>query len=115
MGGWAKLPAGTFSLMQAFLDAIVAGAPGEEIGAIPVPESYRAAVVRKEDAELFAGMPSADKDPRKSIHIEEVPVPERPPDVAYSGVMASAINCNSAWTSIFERLPTLMFFQRLSR
>src|SRR6266852_2976637 len=115
MGGWAKLPAGTFSLMQAFLEAIVAGAPGEEIGAIPVPESYRAAVVRKEDAELFAGMPSADKDPRKSIHIEEVPLPELAPDEAYIAVMASAINFNTVWTSIFEPLPTFMFLQRLGK
>ena len=115
MGGWAKLPAGTFSLMQAFLEAIVAGAPGEEIGAIPVPESYRAAVVRKEDAELFAGMPSTDKDPRKSIHIEEVPVPELAPDEAYIAVMASAINFNTVWTSIFEPLPTFMFLQRLGK
>jgi crotonyl-CoA reductase len=101
--------------MQAFLDAIVAGAPGEEIGAIPVPESYRAAVVRKEDADLFAGMPSADKDPRKSIHIEDVAVPELAPDEAYIAVMASAINFNTVWTSIFEPLPTFMFLQRLGK
>ena len=29
--------------MQAFLDAIQAGASGDDIGNIPVPESYRAA------------------------------------------------------------------------
>ena len=61
--------------MQAFLDAIQAGAPGQEIGAIPLPEAYRAAVVRKDEQEMFAGIPSDDKDPRKSLHVEEVPSP----------------------------------------
>ena len=101
--------------MQAFLDAIVADASGEEIGAIPLPVAYRAALVRKEDVDLFNGMPSADKDPRKSIHIEDVPVPELAPDEAHIAVMASAINFNTVWTSIFEPLPTFMFLQRLGK
>jgi crotonyl-CoA reductase len=101
--------------MQAFLDAILAGASGEEIGAIPLPESYRAALVRKEDVDLFNGMPSPDKDPRKSIHIENVPLPRLAPDEAYVAVMASAINFNTVWTSIFEPLPTFMFLERLGK
>ncbi|HEV7887396.1 MAG TPA: crotonyl-CoA carboxylase/reductase [Acidimicrobiales bacterium] len=101
--------------MQAFLDAIQSGASGPEIGALPIPESYRAALVRKDEAGMFDGIPSGDKDPRKSLHIEEVATPELAPDEAYVAVMASAINFNTVWTSIFEPLPTFSFLERLGK
>ena len=81
--------------MQQFLEAIQAGASGEEIATIQLPESYRAALVRQEDAGMFDGMPSADKDPRKSLRVEDVPVPDLAPDEAFVVVMASAINFNT--------------------
>src|SRR5581483_2501003 len=101
--------------MRAFLDAIQAGASGEDIAAIPVPESYRAALVRKEDVGMFEGVESDDKDPRKSLRVEEVAVPELAPDEVYVAVMASAINFNTVWTSIFEPLPTFGFLSRLGK
>jgi len=101
--------------MKAVLDAIVAGAPGEDLAAIPLPEVFRAAVVRRDQVGMFEGIPSADKDPRKSLHLEEVAVPELAPDEAYVAVMASAINFNTVWTSIFEPLPTFQFLERLGR
>ena len=64
---------------------------------------------------MFDGIPSADKDPRKSLHVEEVPVPELAPDEVYVAVMASAINFNTVWTSIFEPVPTFGFLERLGR
>ncbi len=101
--------------MQEFLPAIEANAPAEEFQSIPVPESYRAAVVRAEDVGVFEGMPSSDKDPRKTIHIQDVATPELAPDEAYIAVMASAINFNTVWTSIFEPLSTFEFLKRLGR
>jgi crotonyl-CoA reductase len=101
--------------MRDILEAIQAGAPGEQLGALPIPESYRAAVVRKSETAMFEGMESADKDPRRSLHVEEVAVPELAPDEAYVAVMASAINFNTVWTSIFEPLPTFLFLERLGR
>jgi crotonyl-CoA reductase len=101
--------------MQQILDAIQSGASGDEIGALPVPESYRAAVVRKDETGMFEGIPSGDKDPRKSIHVEDVATPELAPDEAYVAVMASAINFNTVWTSIFEPLPTFLFLERLGK
>jgi crotonyl-CoA reductase len=101
--------------MKPFLDAIRAGASGDEIAAIPLPESYRAAVVRKDDVAMFEGIPSRDKDPRKSLTIDEVAVPELAPDEAVVAVMASAINFNTVWTSIFEPLPTFGFLERLGK
>src|SRR3984893_9249131 len=103
------------SEIDAIRDAILAGAPGEEVGALPLPGSFRAAVVRADEQDMFAGIPSEEKDPRKSVHIDEVPLPELAPDEAYVAVMASAINFNTVWTSIFEPLPTFGFLKRLRR
>ncbi|MDH3680874.1 MAG: crotonyl-CoA carboxylase/reductase [Acidimicrobiia bacterium] len=101
--------------MQEFLEAITAGASGEELAAIPIPDSYRAAFVRRSDAAMFEGVDSGDKDPREAIRIEEVPTPELAPDEAYVAVMASSINFNTVWTSIFEPLPTFGFLDRLGQ
>ena len=106
---------GTLGGMQAFLDAILAGATGADLAAIPLPESYRAAFVRKDDIGMFEGLASADKDPRKSLHVDEVPTPELAPDEVVLAVMASSINFNTVWTSIFEPLPTFGFLSRLGR
>src|SRR5262245_55302503 len=101
--------------MQEILDAIEAGAPGDVIGNLPIPDHYRAAFVRREDAEMFAGMSTADKDSTKSLHVGDVATPELAPDEAYVAVMASAINFNTVWTSIFEPLPTFGFLDRLGK
>ena len=37
--------------MQEILDAIQAGASGEELAALPLPESYRAAFVQRDNAQ----------------------------------------------------------------
>jgi crotonyl-CoA reductase len=101
--------------MQEIRNAILEGASGDDIGALPLPDHYRAAVVLKDEVSMFDGMASADKDPRKSIHVQDVPLPELAPDEAYVAVMASAINFNTVWTSIFEPLPTFNFLERLGR
>jgi len=91
--------------MQAIRDAILA----DELAALsrlPVPEAYAGLVVRKDETEMFAGLSIRDKDPRKSLHLEEVPTPELGPGEALVAVLASAINYNTVWTSIFEPLPT---------
>ena len=101
--------------MRAFAEAIESGASGEDLADLKIPESYRAALVRREDVGMFEGLASWDKDPRKSIKIEEVAVPELAPDEAYVAVMAGAINFNTVWTSIFEPLPTFGFLDRLGK
>jgi crotonyl-CoA reductase len=108
--------------MQRILDAIMAAEhaadPAAELAAVaglPVPDSYRGVVVRADDADMFAGMPSRDKDPRKSLLVQEVPTPELGPGEAIVAVMASAINYNTVWTSIFEPLPTFKFLQRYGK
>jgi crotonyl-CoA reductase len=101
--------------MDAIRQAILAGASGDELAALPLPETFRAAYVLREESQMFAGLASEDKDPRKSLHVGEVALPELAPDEAYVAVMASAINFNTVWTSIFEPLPTFGFLDRLGR
>jgi crotonyl-CoA reductase len=101
--------------MEQIRDAILQGASGADLAALPVPDHYRAAFVRREDVGMFDGIESADKDPRKSLHVGEVPTPPLAPDEAYVAVMASSINFNTVWTSIFEPLPTFGFLDRLGR
>src|SRR5688572_18809667 len=101
--------------MQDFLHAIEGGASGEELANLPIPETYRAAFVLRDEQGMFEGLDSADKDPRKSLHIGDVATPELAPDEVYLGVMASSINFNTVWTSIFEPLPTFGFLDRLGK
>src|SRR5436190_12855386 len=85
------------------------------VGGLAVPESYRGVTVHADEVGMFEGMPSQEKDPRKSLHLEEVPTPELGPGEALVAVMASAINYNTVWTSIFEPIPTFRFLQRYGR
>ncbi|WP_345268297.1 crotonyl-CoA carboxylase/reductase [Nocardioides nanhaiensis] len=102
--------------MQHILDAITADdATSEDFASLALPESYRAAVVRKDEVEMFQGQESRDKDPRKSLHVDEVALPELGPGEVFVGVMASAINYNTVWTSIFEPVSTFGFLERYGR
>jgi crotonyl-CoA reductase len=101
--------------MQDIVDAIVAGATGEDLADLPLPESFRAVVVRKDEQDMFEGLDSSDKDPRRSLHVQDIELPEVAPDEAVIAVMASSINFNTVWSSIFEPLPTFGFLSRLGR
>src|SRR6478752_3102962 len=94
--------------------AILSGEPGALAG-VPVPESYRGVVVRADEVRMFEGLATRDKDPRQSLHEEEVPTPELAPGEALVAVMASAINYNTVWTSIFEPVSTFSFLERYGR
>jgi len=101
--------------VQHVLEAIQAQASGEEFAALDVPESYRGVVVRAEDADMFAGRATRDKDPRESLRLQEVATPELGPGEAVVAVMASSVNYNTVWTSIFEPLSTFGFLRRYGR
>ena len=87
----------------------------DSVGSLAIPESMKAAFVRKDEQEMFQGIDHADKDPRKSIHVEDVAMPPLGPNEALVGVMASAINYNTVWTSIFEPLSTFKFLEKFGK
>ncbi|MFJ2865233.1 crotonyl-CoA carboxylase/reductase [Kitasatospora sp. NPDC087314] len=102
--------------MQEILDAILSNdATSEDFAAVKLPESYRAVTLHKDEEQMFAGLDSRDKDPRKSLHLDEVALPELGPGEALVAVMASAVNYNTVWSSIFEPVSTFSFLQRYGR
>ncbi|MDJ0380472.1 crotonyl-CoA carboxylase/reductase, partial [Streptomyces sp. G-G2] len=63
--------------MQDIVNAVVSGeAVREDFAALALPEAYRAVTLHKSETDLFSGLATRDKDPRASIHLDEVPVPE---------------------------------------
>ncbi len=92
-----------------------ADATSADFTALPLPESYRAVTVHKDECDMFEGLATRDKDPRKSLHVEEVPLPELGPGEALVAVMSSSVNYNSVWSSIFEPLPTFGFLERYGK
>jgi crotonyl-CoA reductase len=101
--------------MDQILEAIESNASAEQFAKVSIPESYRGVCVLKEDVEVFAGVPSAEKDPRKSLKIQEVPVPEIAPDECLVAMMASSINFNTVWSSVFEPVSTFGSLTKLAR
>ena len=101
--------------IEAIREAIMAGAPGDAIGALALPETMRGAFIRKDEQDMFRGMDPTAKDPRKAIHVDEVPTPPLGPNECLIAVMASAINYNTVWSSIFDPVPTFAFLEKLGR
>ena len=102
--------------MHEIRDAILSGDRTEAtFTGMELPSSFRAVTVHKDEADMFEGRASRDKDPRESLHLDEVPLPELAPGEALVAVMASSINYNTVWTSIFEPVPTFAFLERYGR
>jgi len=102
--------------VKQILDAILAGdTSAEDYAAMDVPDHYKAVTVHKDEVDMFEGLATRDKDPRKSLHVEDVALPEVGPGEALVAVMASAINYNTVWTSIFEPVSTFGFLERYGR
>src|SRR3954452_8533280 len=97
--------------IDAIRTAILTGAWASEIEALPIPATVRGALVKADEVDMFDGVASDDKDPRKSTHVEQFALPELAPDEASVAGMASAINFNTVWTSIFEPLATFGFLK----
>jgi crotonyl-CoA reductase len=102
--------------MKALLEAILAeDSTTDDFSTLAIPQSYDAVVVRKDEVAMFDGLETAEKDPRASLHVEPVATPELGPGEALVAVMASAINYNTVWTSIFEPVSTFTFLERYGR
>jgi crotonyl-CoA reductase len=99
--------------MSPLTEAVLAGAEAEELAATPLPDTFRAAFLRREDQEIFRGV--QDKDVRRTLHHGEVPMPEIAPDEVVVAVMAAAVNYNTVWSATFEPLPSFQFLKHVAR
>jgi len=64
---------------------------------------------------MFVGVAPEARDPRQSLRVGDVPLPELAPDEAVVAVMASSINFNTVWSSIFEPVSSFGALTRLGR
>src|SRR4029453_13934106 len=95
------------TVMKEVLEAILAGdTSSQDYAALPLPASYRGVTVHADEVGMFEGLPTRAKDPREALHVEGGPGPGVGRGGALVGVMASSINYNTVWTSIFEPIPT---------
>jgi len=102
--------------MQEIMEALrTEGLPTREWATLPLPDSYRALTIHKDEVSMFDDMPTAARDPRDSLHVEQVPVPELAAGEALVAVMASSINFNTVWSALFEPVPTFEFLARYGR
>jgi crotonyl-CoA reductase len=102
--------------VQEILDAVLAeDASSADYAALKIPDGYRANVLLADEAEMFEGSSIADRDPAKSLRLQEVASPVPGPGEALIAVMASAINYNTVWSAIFEPLPTFWFLRRYGK
>ena len=82
--------------MKEILDAIFdPGSQPADLATLPLPEAYRAVTLHRDEEHMFDGLDPRDRDPRKSLHVEEVPVPELGLGEALIAVMASSVNYNT--------------------
>jgi crotonyl-CoA reductase len=91
----------------------IENASPEELATMPLPDTYRAAYVSRDDVAIFKD--STDKDVRRSLRVGEVPLVELAPDEALIAVMASSINYNTIWSAIFEPIPTFYFLYQFAQ
>ncbi len=63
-------------------DALHARSGLAALADVDIPSTYRGVVVRAEDAAMFDGLDSRDKDPRKSLQLMDVPTPALGPGEA---------------------------------
>src|ERR1700754_1508412 len=102
--------------MKEILDAILdPGSQPADFAALPLPEAYRAVTLHRDDEHMFDGLDPRDRDPRQSLHVEEVPVPELGLGEALVAVMASSVNYNTVWSSIFSPVSTFAFLRRYGK
>ena len=102
--------------MKEILDAILDPASQRaDFAALPLPKAYRAVTLHRDEERMFDGVPDRERDPRKSLHIEEVPVPRLGLGEALIAVMASSVNYNTVWSSIFAPVPTFAFLRRYGK
>ena len=99
--------------MDTLAEALLAGAPPDELAGIPLPESYVAAHLRAGDATLFGG--GTDRDVRRTLHVGPVAMPALAPDEVVVAVLASSINYNTVWSAMYEPISTFTALRRFAR
>ncbi|TCJ89876.1 crotonyl-CoA carboxylase/reductase [Nocardia alba] len=100
--------------MKDILDRILNG-EATDLAGVSIPDSYRAVTVHADEQHIFDGLPHRERDPGLALHLDEVPTPVVGPGEALVAVMASAVNYNTVWSSIFAPVSTFRFLNKLGK
>jgi len=93
-------------LRRNILDAIQTGDTSSEgFANLELPESCRAVKVHKDEVDMFEGLTSKEKDPRKSLHVENVALPELGPGEAFVAVMAPSRRLPASGVGVLALAP----------
>ena len=76
-------------------------AKSEDFAHVPLPETMPAITLHRDEEDMFNGLAFCDRDPRRSLHFEEVPLPQPETGEVLVAVMASAVNFNNIFSSVF--------------
>ena len=101
--------------MRAIRDAIIGNADASALAGVPLPHTYRAVVLLRDEVGMFDGVNERDRDAALAMHVVEVPVPALAPGEALVAVMASSINYNTVWSAIQAPASTFGMLDRLGR
>lgn len=99
--------------MTTLADAVISEATAEQLLSCQIPATYLAAHISREDEDIFGD--AEDKDVRRSIRVDEVPMPDLAPDEVLIAVMASAINYNTVWSGTFEPVSAFRLLESMAR
>lgn len=94
-------------------ETVRAGGDAAAILACPVPESYPAAYLSRDDEDVFDG--AEDRDVRRTLRVGEVPMPALAPDEVLVAVQAAAVNYNTVWSATFRPVSTFRFLDAFAR
>jgi crotonyl-CoA reductase len=106
---------GSRNCMEEIVAAIETNQASKTFAALEVPSTYRGLVTRKADVQPTLAIPVHARDPRRTLHVQDVPVPELAPDECLIAVMASSLNFNTVWSALFEPVPTFSLLERVAR
>ncbi|MEU5289230.1 crotonyl-CoA carboxylase/reductase [Streptomyces sp. CA-278952] len=102
--------------MQHILEVVESpDAVTEDFAALEIPESHKAAVLFRDERDIFDGIPLRERDTTKSVHLADVPTPEPEVGEVLIAVMASAINYNTVWSALGTPVSTFALLERYAR
>ncbi len=102
--------------MKEILDTILdPGSQPADFAVLPLPESYRAVTLHRDEEHMFDGIHTRDRDPASPCTRGGGAGPELGPGEAIVAVMASAINYNTVWSSIFSPVSSFAFLRRYGK